>query len=159
MKDGAPLGDTLFVSTTYAYETLDPSIRSRVEGRQAVHGYAQRYRMQQAKGGRAALSDEDLKKVPDVVHPILRAHPWTDRKTLFVNEGFTTAIVDMPREESDPLLRTLFDHITRAEAIYRHKWRVGDLLMWDNGSTQHRAVADYVLPLRRRLQRTTVRGR
>lgn len=159
VKDGVALGDTMFVSTTYAYDTLDPSIRARLEGLTAVHGYAQRYRMQQAKGGRAPLSDDDLKKVPDVVHPILRPHPWTGRKTLFVNEGFTTSIERMPKAESDPLLRMLFDHITRPEVVYRHKWRVGDLLMWDNGSTQHCAVADYALPLRRRLQRTTVRGR
>jgi alpha-ketoglutarate-dependent taurine dioxygenase len=159
MKDGRPLGDTLFVSTTHAYETLDPSIKEKVEGRQAVHGYAQRYRMQQAKGGRAALSDDELKKVPDVLHPVLRSHPWTGRKTLFVNEGFTTSIEGFSQEESSALLRAMFDHITRPEAIYRHKWRVGDLLMWDNGSTQHCAVADYALPLRRRMQRTTVRGR
>jgi taurine dioxygenase len=159
MKDGEPLGDTLFVSTTYACETLAPEIRQRVDGLNAVHGYAQRYRMQQAKGGRAALSDDDLKKVPDVVHPVIRAHPWTGRRTLFVNEGFTTSIVDMPAEESASLLRAMFDHITRPDVIYRHKWRPGDLLMWDNGSTQHRAVADYALPLRRRMQRTTVRGR
>jgi taurine dioxygenase len=149
----------MFVSTTYACDTLDSELRARVEGRRAVHGYAQRYRMQQAKGGRAALSDDDLKAVPDVVHPVLRTHAWTGRKTLFVNEGFTTSIEGMPKEESDPLLRALFDHITRPDNVYRHKWRVGDLLMWDNGSTQHRAVADYALPLRRRLQRTTVRGR
>ncbi len=159
MKDGAPLGDTLFVSTTYAYETLDPKIRERVEGLRAVHGYAQRYRMQQAKGGRAALSDDELKKVPDVLHPVVRQHPWTGRKTLFVNEGFTTSIEGLSKEESDALLRAMFDHITRPEVVYRHKWRVGDLLMWDNGSTQHCAVADYALPLRRRMQRTTVRGR
>ncbi len=159
MKDGAPLGDTLFVSTTYAYDTLAPELRARIEGRKAVHGYAQRYRMQQSKGGRAPLSDEELKKVPDVVHDMARAHPWTGRKTLFVNEGFTTSVEGMAEEESARLLRTLFDHITRPEAVYRHKWRVGDLLMWDNGSTQHCAVADYALPLRRRMQRTTVRGR
>jgi len=159
MKDGAPLGDTLFVSTTYAYDTLAPELRARIEGRKAVHGYAQRYRMQQSKGGRAPLSDEELKKVPDVVHDMARAHPLTGRKTLFVNEGFTTSVEGMAEEESARLLRTLFDHITRPEAVYRHKWRVGDLLMWDNGSTQHCAVADYALPLRRRMQRTTVRGR
>lgn len=159
MRDGAPLGDTMFVSSTHAWETLDPAIKSRVEGRDAVHGYAHRYRMQQAKGGRAPLSDDDLKKVPDVRHPVVRAHPWTGRKTLFVNEGFTTSIDGLSKEESDLLLRAMFDHITRPGAVYRHKWRVGDLLMWDNGSTQHCAVADYALPLRRRMQRTTVRGR
>jgi taurine dioxygenase len=159
MQDGKPLGDTLFVSTTYAYDTLAPEIRERIDGLRAVHGYAGRYRMQQAKGTRAALSDDDLKKVPDVVHRVARPHPWTGRKTLFVNEGFTTTIEDLPKEESDALLRTLFDHITRPEAIYRHVWQPGDLLMWDNGSTQHCAVSNYALPLRRRMQRTTVRGR
>ncbi|HWZ34417.1 MAG TPA: TauD/TfdA family dioxygenase [Bryobacteraceae bacterium] len=159
IQDGKALGDTLFVSTTYAYDTLGPELRDRIEPLTAVHGYADRYRMQAAKGGRATLSDDDLKKVPDVVHRVARLHPWTGRKTLFVNEGFTTSIEGMPKEESDAVLRTLFDHITRPEAIYRHVWRPGDLLMWDNGSTQHRAVANYALPLRRRMQRTTVRGR
>jgi taurine dioxygenase len=159
VENGKPLGDTLFASATHAYETLPAEIRRRIEGRQAIHGYAGRYRAQQAKGTRAALSDDDLKKVPDVIHPVVRPHPWTGRKTLFVNEGFTTAIEGLPKEESDALLRTLFDHITQPAAIYRHVWRTGDLLMWDNGSTQHRAVADYALPLRRRMHRTTVRGR
>ncbi len=159
VKDGEPLGDTLFVSTTYAYDTLSPELKAKIEGRTAIHGYAHRYKMQQAKGGRAPLSEEELKRVPDVAHRVDRLHPWTGRKTLFVNEGFTTAIEGMPKEQSDALLRTLFDHITRPEVVYRHKWRVGDLLMWDNGSTQHNAVPNYALPLRRLMQRTTVRGR
>ena len=159
VMDGAPLGDTLFVSTTRALETLAPELRAKIEGRTAIHGYAHRYRMQQAKGGRGALSDDDLKKVPDVTHDVVRSHPWTGCNTLFVNEGFTTRIHGLDPEESSAILRKLFDHITRPEAIYRHKWRQGDLLMWDNGSTQHCAVADYALPLRRRMQRTTVKGR
>lgn len=159
MRDGVALGDTLFASAIYALETLPSAMRARLEGRSAIHGYAARYKMQQAKGTRAPLSEEELKKVPEVRHPVIRKHPWTGRETLFVNEGFTTAIEGMEKAESDAVLRQLFDHVTRPEAIYRHHWRPGDLLMWDNGSTQHCAVADYALPLRRRMHRTTVRGR
>jgi taurine dioxygenase len=75
-----------------------------------------------------------------------------------VNEGFTTKIVGMPEDESRKLLDELFAHAKKPEFLYRHRWAVGDLLMWDNLSTQHFAVADYKLPLRRKMQRTTVTG-
>jgi taurine dioxygenase len=89
---------------------------------------------------------------------VIRAHPVTGRKVLFVNEGFTALVEGMPKAESDALLHQLFDHIIRPEALYTHQWREGDLLMWDNCLTQHRAVRDYDLPLRRRMHRTTVAG-
>ena len=81
------------------------------------------------------------------------------KKTLFVNEGFTVRILDLRDEESDDLLKQLFAHIIREEALYHHQWQLGDVLMWDNGLVQHRAVRDYELPLRRRMHRTTVAGK
>jgi taurine dioxygenase len=77
---------------------------------------------------------------------------------LFVNEGFTAFVEGMSREESDLLLRELYAHLTRAETLYTHEWRAGDLLMWDNCLTQHRAIRNYELPLRRLMHRTTVAG-
>lgn len=158
VRDGVALGETMFASAAWAYETLAEPMKTRLQGLSAIHRYGDRYRMQQAAGGRAALSEEELKRVPDVRHPVIRAHPVTGRKVVFVNEGFTARIEGMPAEESAAVLKELFGHITRAESLYQHNWRVGDLLMWDNCLTQHRAVRNYELPLRRRMHRTTVAG-
>ena len=160
VRDGLVLvlGETLFASAAWAYDTLPEPMRTRLEGLTAIHHYGDRYRMQQAGGGRAALSQEQLKRVPDVRHPVIRFHPVTGRKVLFVNEGFTAFIEGMPEEESAAVLQELYRHIARPEALYQHIWRVGDLLMWDNCLTQHRAVRNYELPLRRRMHRTTVAG-
>jgi taurine dioxygenase len=157
-RDGKVLGETLFASAAWAYDTLPESMRTRLNGLTAIHRYGDRYRMQQAAGGRAALNDQQLKKVPDVCHPIIRPHPVTGRKVLFVNEGFTAFIAGIPELESAAILEGLYRHITRPEALYRHNWQAGDLLIWDNCLTQHRAVRNYELPLRRRMHRTTVAG-
>jgi taurine dioxygenase len=158
VRDGVVLGDTLFASAAHAYDTLDGSTRQRLEGLTAVHRYGDRYQKQQAAGGRGALSDEQLKKVPEVRHLVLRPHPITGRKVIFVNEGFTSHIEGISAEESAELLPKLFAHLVRPETLYTHRWRAGDLLMWDNGLTQHRAVRNYELPLRRLMHRTTVAG-
>lgn len=158
VRDGRVLGETLFASAAWALDTLPESTKTKVAHLRAIHRYGDRYKKQQAAGGRGALSEEQLSKVPDVSHPVVRAHPVTGRKVLFVNEGFTVAIEGMPQAESDALLADLFSHITRPEALYHHQWRQGDLLMWDNCLTQHRAVRDYELPLRRLMHRTTVAG-
>ncbi|MFN7935974.1 MAG: TauD/TfdA family dioxygenase [Bryobacteraceae bacterium] len=158
VQDGVVLGETLFASAAYAYDTLDAALKQRLEGLTAIHRYGDRYQKQQAAGGRGALSEEQLKKVPEVRHPVLRSHPVTGRKVVFVNEGFTAAIEGIPVEESAKILPTLFAHIVRPEALYTHRWQAGDLLMWDNCLTQHRAIRNYELPLRRLMHRTTVAG-
>ncbi len=158
-RDGIVLGETLFASAAHAYDTLPAEMRSRLEGLMAIHRYGDRYRKQQSAGGRGALSEEQLKKVPDVRHPVIRPHPMTGRKTIFVNEGFTACIEGMPAEESSELLQQLCAHIVRQELLYTHHWQVGDVVMWDNCLTQHRAVRNYELPLRRLMHRTTVAGK
>lgn len=158
-KNGRVLGETLFASAAYAYETLPDERKARLAKLRAIHRYGDRYQKQQEAGGRAALSEEQLKKVPAVSHPVIRRHPFTGRPVVFVNEGFTGEIEGMARDESDRLLRELCEHITTAEALYRHQWRKGDLTMWDNCLVQHRAVKDYELPLRRLMHRTTVAGK
>src|SRR5690606_29549185 len=97
-------------------------------------------------------------KTPDMEHPAVRRHPETGRKCLFVNEGYTTRLVGMDQAESDALLAGLFSHLKQDALVYRHKWQVGDLLFWDNCATQHRAIGDYELPQRRRMERTTICG-
>jgi taurine dioxygenase len=158
MRDGVVLGETLFASAAYAYETLPEGLKARVEGLTAIHRYGDRYQKQRSAGGRGALSEEQLKKVPDVRHPVIRQHPITRRKVIFVNEGFTAAIEGIAVDESTALLQQLVAHIVRPETLYTHRWRAGDVLMWDNCLTQHRAIRNYELPLRRVMHRTTVAG-
>ena len=158
IRDEVVLGETLFASAAHAYDTLPADLKLRLEGLVAIHRYGDRYQRQQSAGGRGALSDEQLKKVPDVRHPVVRRHPVTGRKVLFVNEGFTALIEGISSEESSALLQELCAHIVRPETLYTHRWQKGDVLMWDNCLTQHRAIRNYQLPLRRLMHRTTVAG-
>ena len=104
------------------------------------------------------MKDYQAKQVPVVTHPVVRTHPVTGRKNIYVNEGHTIRIKGMEEDESRALLKELWTHCTKEEFIYRHKWRVGDVVMWDNVPTQHLAIKDYDLPDRRLLHRTTLSG-
>jgi taurine dioxygenase len=155
---GEPLGDTMFASTTAAYAALPEETRLRLAGRKAVQSYAKGYYRDRRSGPRPPLTDEQQRRTPDIEHPVVRTHPFTGRKCLFVNEGYTSRIAGLDAAESEALLAELCAHVTRPEFVYRHRWRVGDLLIWDNCSTQHRAVMDYELPRRRLMERATLRG-
>jgi len=96
--------------------------------------------------------------VPPATHPLVIAHPFTGAPILFCSEGVTESIVGLPETEGAALLKELSAHVVKPEFVYSHKWRVGDLLIWDNLQVQHLAVDDYWLPQRRRMQRTTVKG-
>ncbi|MGH8619351.1 MAG: TauD/TfdA dioxygenase family protein [Burkholderiales bacterium] len=167
--DGKILGDTGFTSTTAAYEALPADLKQQLQGLKNVHSYrfyrqknAQAQKDDEARGGRViqetALTEAQLKTVPDVDVPIVRTHPVTGRKGLFINEAHTSRIVGLPDDEGQRLLDRLCKHIVEPEFIYTHHWQPGDLLMWDNCSVQHKATFDYDLPLRRLMYRTTVRG-
>ena len=158
MEHGEPRGDTMFASMTAAYEGLPRAMKQKLEGRRAINSYVHGYYRDRNSGPRRKLSPEQMSRTPDVAHPIVRVHPDTGRKCLFVNEGYTTRVVDMDENESAGLLAELFAHVKKPDFVYRHQWRVGDFLIWDNCSTQHRAVPDYALPLRRRMERTTLTG-
>ena len=95
--------------------------------------------------------------LPPVIHPVVRVHPTTGRPNLFVNPGFTSHIVGVSRVESDGLLRTLYEHMTQPEFVLRHRWRDGDVVIWDNRATMHYAVDDYGKS-ERRVRRVTIRG-
>ena len=155
-------GDTCFVNTVAAFEDLDGDTQKRLSSMKAVHSYADRYeKMRVANNGasqRPPLSDEQKKQVPDIVHPVVRTHPISGKKSIFVNEGFTTRIEGLSPAESDRLLKQLFDHCTSEKFMYRHQWKAGDMIMWDNCTTQHLAVADYGLHQPRLMHRTTVSG-
>ena len=168
VKDGAALGNTYFASTTAAYEALSPAMKARVGSLRNVHSYREyrlkNYAAQQddlRRGIRTvqefAPTEAQLASVPDTEMDVVRVHPVTGRKGLFVNEGHTSHLTGMPRTESDALLAELYAHITRPEFVYGHRWRAGDLLMWDNIAVQHKATFDYD-PLPRLMYRTTVRG-
>lgn len=169
VKDGKVLGDTSFASTTAAYQALPPELKRRVDGLKNIHSYRayraknlQAQKEEQARGGRViqehVLTDDQLKSVPDIETPVVRTHPVTGRRGLFVNEAHTSHIPGMDATESEKLLSRLYAHIVQSEFIYTHSWRAGDLLMWDNAAVQHKATFDYDLPLRRLMYRTTVRG-
>ena len=156
--NGEPLGDTLFASATAAYQALSDSTKLRIDRLQAINSYEKGYYRDRNSGPRPPLTEEQKRKTPDMPHPIVRTHPYTGKKCLFVNEGYTSRIVGMDGPEGEALLNELLEHATQERFIYRHKWRVGDLLLWDNCSTQHLAIPNYQLPKRRLMERATVKG-
>lgn len=167
--DGTVLGNTNFTSTTAAYDALPEDKKQRLQGLKNIHSY--RYyrdkniraqKEEQARGVRTVqehvLTEEQLNSVPDVEVPIVRTHPVTKRKGLFINEAHTPRITGVDEAESQRLLKEICEHVISPEFQYTHKWQAGDLLMWDNCAAQHKANFDYDLPMRRLMYRTTVRG-
>jgi len=155
-RDGRPLGDTVFANTIAAYEALPEEMKRRLAGLRAIHRYSARRRV--ADSPRPKLSREQLDETPDVAHPIVRTHPYTGRKSLYLTAGECVGIGNMPDDEAIELIAELDAHCVRPEFLYRYKWQVGDLLMWDNTSAMHLAICDYALPERRLMHRTTVIG-
>ena len=156
-NDGVALGDTMFSSMTKAYEALPAEMKVRLSGVKAVNSYVKGYYRPIRVGERPVLTEEQKSRVPDLEVPVVRLHPFTGKPCLFVNETFTSRIAGASDAESRELLDYLFKHVSRPEFIYRHRWQDGDLLLWDNCSTLHCAIADY-LPLSRLMERTTIVG-
>ncbi|WP_330906799.1 TauD/TfdA dioxygenase family protein [Burkholderia sp. ISTR5] len=151
-------GDTLFANMHLAWDALPEALKREVEGRRAEHTYLARYAELQARSPwRPNLTPEQIAQVKAVDHPIVRTHPETGRRALFVSEHFTTRIVGLPEDESRALLDELFAHSVRDEFVYRHQWREHDLVFWDNRSLMHLA-AGTLDHLRRKLYRTTIEG-
>ena len=168
VKNGVALGNTYFASSTAAYAALSESEKRRLDTLRNVHSYREyrikNYAAQQDEERRGirtvqehAPTPEQLASVPDTEMNVVRVHPVTKRRGLFINEGHTAWLTGMSRAESDAELAKLYAHITQPQFIYGHSWRVGDLLMWDNIAVQHKATFDYD-PLPRLMYRTTVRG-
>jgi taurine dioxygenase len=149
---GETVGETWFVSTAAAYDALPPAMQQRLYGLRAIHRAGAK---QYAPGSTLADAVKDL---PDVIHPVIRTHPITGRKAIYVRAGECVGIIGMPEEEALPLIQELSDFVLRPAFLYRHQWQVGDLLMWDNCCAQHRAIKDYTLPQRRLMYRVTVNG-
>ncbi|WP_415952451.1 TauD/TfdA dioxygenase family protein [Streptomyces sp. KLOTTS4A1] len=146
-------GDTMWADMAAAYDNLPDEVKARIETAQAVHdfipGFARFY------GPEKLIPLQD--RFPPVVHPVVRTHPETGRKLLFVNTSFTTRIVGMEREESDRLLGFLVRQAHVPEYQVRFRWQAGDVAFWDNRATQHYAVDDYA-PHRRVAERVAIAG-
>ena len=143
---------------TAAYDALPQGLKDRLRDLKAVNSYAKGYARPRAGKVLKPMTQEQQSRAPDVEHPVVRTHPHTGRKCIFVNEGFTSRIIGVSEEESNKLLKVLLEHAVRPDFIYRHKWQVDDFLIWDNCSTQHLATNDYALPERRLAERTTLAG-
>ena len=142
-------GNTLFASGYAAYDTLDPALRGRLEGRKAMHHYNYGSTQRGDSRGTAAFAE--------CSHPVFRTHEDSGRKAVYVNRLMTVGIVDMPAQESEPLLSAVFEHSEKRDFVYEHVWRVGDLLLWDNRCSSH-ARTDFPASERRLMLRTTVQG-
>ncbi len=141
-------GNTLFANAYKAYETLPDTIKQKLAGRRALNAYTTDTTVR-STGYEGAGSS--------YWHPAVRTHPATGRKALYVNRLMTREIEGLPRDESDALLQTLFDHQEQPQFVYEHVWRPGDILMWDNRCTLH-ARTDFSAGERRLLRRVTLIG-
>jgi taurine dioxygenase len=152
-------GDTLWASCSAAYEALSEPMRRFLAGLTAQHSVAKSFPPERWQTDPAFKEryERAVAKHPPVNHPVVRTHPVSGRKCLFVNEGFTTHINELSPQESQALLSFLCAHIGRPEFTVRWTWRVDDVAFWDNRITQHYAIADY-LPERRTMHRATVNG-
>jgi len=159
-KDGVVYGSTRFTNVAAAFDALPEDMKNRLNGLKAVNSFRYMWNKKAHEfGRRPTLSQEELNKLtPDVIHPVVRTHPATKRKCLYVCEGYTSQIADISEQDSATLLEELFAHIIKPEFRYKHEWRIGDLLIWDNCTVQHIATFDYEAPLRRLMQRCTVQG-
>jgi len=152
-------GDTLWASGIAAYEALSEPLKRLLDGLTATHDFTKSFPLE-----RFGSTAEDLarweatrKANPPISHPVIRTHPVSGRKALFVSDGFTTRINELSEQESEAILKLLFAHATRPEFTIRWRWQAGDVAFWDNRVTQHYAVDDY-RPQRRVMHRATILG-
>jgi taurine dioxygenase len=148
-------GDTQYVNMHLAYDELPEKTKERIAGLKAIHVYQSRHSARKLM----ELSEEGRGRVPDaVVHPIVRTHPESGRKAIYINPIRTEGIVGMPEAEALALLADLLEHATQPKYQYRHRWRPGDLVMWDNRSLLHKANGDYDMNQLRYLYRVMLQG-
>ena len=146
-------GDTLFSNMYAAYEALSNEMKKLLGGVTAVHDGGPYYREVNRLIGR----DDKGREYPSAEHPVIRTHPVTGRKALFVNEMFTTRIMELPKAESDAVLGFLREHVQRPDFQCRFRWQPNSVAFWDNRCTQHHAIWDY-WPETRSGYRVTIRG-
>lgn len=150
-------GDTIFTNMYLAYECLSPRLREVLDSLEAVHDFCKRLEKLSAYLDAAKIAARRA-KAPPVAHPVVRVHPDTARKALFVSEAVTTHFVGMTREESAGLLNFLFQASVQPEFTYRHRWQVDDVAIWDNRCTLHFALKDFAHTSPRHMVRMAVLG-
>ncbi|MEM7409997.1 MAG: TauD/TfdA family dioxygenase [Myxococcota bacterium] len=154
-------GDTMWADMTAAYEALSDRMKAYLDGLEAVHDLAGtvrnvvRERSQATKSPTGAMPD--MSGLPRAIHPVVRTHPATGRKILYVNPTFTAHLEGLPPAEADALLAFLFQHQNQPEFQCRWRWQTGDVAIWDNRATHHYAIADYG-DAPRTIHRTTLEG-
>ena len=148
-------GDTVFANTEMALAALSPAMQQMLAPLEVVHDITHGRSLRQASDAHRAAA---ARLNPPVIQPMVRAHPQTGRKSLFISEWMCSRIAGMTEDESVGLLRFLNAHCVREEFTFRQRWQVGDVLVWDNRSTIHVALADYPVDAARELLRTSIVG-
>ena len=147
-------GDTLFCDMYAAYVSLSAAMRARIAGLTAVHNIMSG----SGADAKVALTEAQRAKVPDAIHPVVQRHPETGREALFVNPGFTRRIVELDAAAGIELLTKLYAHATDARFTYRHKWRAGDVTLFDGRASMHSATGGYTSDQPRTLWRAFMGG-
>ncbi len=144
-RNGKALGGTEFSNMHAAYDALPEEVKTRLDGMTATHNFEKFWEnmRQNHNSSRPAMTDEQRRRRPPVVHPVFLTHPITGRKVLYTNIGYTVRINELPEKESDEMLDFLFRHQLEMRFRYTHEWTENDVLIWDNLGTIHRAIADY----------------
>jgi taurine dioxygenase len=152
-------GDTMFANLAVAYDALSDTMKSFLEGLEVEHSFENVLNRVVNLGLNKPFTKEQLEATPPVVQPMIRTHPETGRKSLFLSPGFTTRVIGMTDTESVAILDFLEAHASRPEFVYRHAWKPNDVVFWDNRSLMHYAIGDYDYETdRRHMHRTTIQG-
>jgi taurine dioxygenase len=147
-------GRTWFCNMHSVYEALPDATRKRIDGKRAMHGYD----TPRASNRPSPRTPQEIAETPDVEHPLVRTHPDTGRKALYLNFNRLDRILGMERAESDALLDELAAEARKPTHHFAHEWKVGDCVIWDNRATMHRVDVDYPLGERRIMQRVLIEG-
>lgn len=147
-------GSTWFCNMHSVFEALPEATRKRIDGMRAIHGYD----TPRARNRPSARTPEEIAETPDVEHPLVRTHPETGRKALYLNPNRLDRIVGLPRAESDALLDELADEARKPRHHHGHVWSAGDVVVWDNRATMHRVVIDYPVGEKRIMHRVLIEG-
>lgn len=155
-------GDTEYCNMYQVHDAIPPELMRRIAGRSAVHHVSKsknpRVAISAGRPGAKEFYEKQAQERPEVAHPIVRTHPESGRQALYISPRFTLAIEGLEPAESDEILDALFALMREPRFRYVHKWKDGDLVMWDNRCLTHRATGGYVLPDIRRMHRTTISG-
>lgn len=147
-------GSTWFCNMHSVYDALPEATKQRIDGKRAMHGYD----TPRARNRPSARTPEEIAETPDVEHPLVRTHPVTGRKALYLNPNRLDRIVGLERNESDALLDELADEARKPQHHFGHVWSRGDIVVWDNRATMHRVMIDYPVGETRIMQRVLIEG-